>query len=198
MTSVAARARGASLALGFAIAVRQQVVYLSESRLFDNVDNAHVLRSFEGGIDDCDLFVGNRSMIDTTIDRLFELQHSYDDDKIIVSLKIKDISPAADFKRNILWRLAFSEKQIETCQIVIITASQESHFVALMPTYYLHRRKTSTHNRTHFCDSYRSMWTLHPLFAFPPEMAPFILSIAQLKGALESMRDYVKKIAQNW
>lgn len=62
------------IASGFAIAVRQQGVYLGESRLFDYANNKHFLRGFESGIADCGMYIGNRPMLGTLTNRLFELQ----------------------------------------------------------------------------------------------------------------------------
>ncbi|KAL9034962.1 MAG: hypothetical protein Q9180_005116 [Flavoplaca navasiana] len=203
MTSAGAREHGASLAIGFRIAALQQTVYLSESRVFNHADaNKHFLRGFEGGINDCGLYVGDQTLSDgTQTDKMFELDERYRDSREnpVLPIEIKTISPKGNGDANMSWSLGFSRKQYDTCQAVLVNTVKEPDLIALIPMYYIRQRiRTPAKDGDKIADHIRPLWTIHPAQAYPPEMAPFILPIAMLGRALENMRDYAIGATKLW
>ena len=203
MTSASAREHGASLALGFRIAALQQTVYLSEARVFNYAStNKHFLRGFEGGINDCGLYVGDQTLSDgTQTDKMFELDKLYrtSHEKPVLPIEIKTISPKGNGNANMAWSLSFSRKQYDTCQAVLVNTVKEPDLIALIPMHYIRQRiGNPAEDGDKIADFIRPLWTIHPAQAYPPEMAPFILPIAMLGRALESMRDYAVGATKQW
>ncbi len=181
----------------FSRAIMQQYWCLVEYRIFSEVNNIHYIRAFEGGANDCALVVDDTSLTGTLADRIFRLQRPENYNVKLVAMEIKSMSHGADNAGNVTWKVHFSKRQADVCEAVIITACEEPDLVALVPMTYvrarMNRKKTLEIN-----DLCRPLWTLHCLSPFPPSMAPFMVPLARLGRALETMRAYARGITSNW
>ena len=198
MTSEKSRLSGGSLALGFNLAILTQIAYLAESRVCKAAGhNQNFLRAFEGGQHDCGLFKGSPSLGGGTLtSKIFKLSRSYnDEDDLIIPLEVKNPGPTGDYQRNVSWRFEITESQVNRCQALIITSPKEPGFVVLLPMHY-HRQRAVNLQRGG--GTYRPLWSLHPLPAFPPEWSPFVLPMSQLVNALTNMLDYANGSTAAW
>lgn len=197
MTSLQARAKGASVSTAFFLAVRNQVAALAESRVFEHIDNDYVLRGFEFAPADLGLYVGARPARGTSTERLCELVQAHPGDKSIIPIDIKNISPKIDHTGNVGWSMIFHGTQRSLCQAVVVAAAAfEPDFVALIPMEYLRPRIGSS--GALYPETYRPLWTLHRPPAFPTEWAPFMVPLTQLGRALECMRLYAIGESHDW
>ncbi|KAL8927758.1 MAG: hypothetical protein Q9208_002174 [Pyrenodesmia sp. 3 TL-2023] len=197
-----AKARGFLVAVNqvqsFFKTITQQMSVLSEARVFEKVDNVHLIRAFEGGTTDCGLFLHDEIPSGTLADQLFELARSRRGEFVVVPIELKLAFPATDSKGNVTWRFSFSSQgQLDACQAVVVSSILAPDLVAFIPMHYIRQRGTLK-PKSLFMETARYEWALHAVPPFPPEWAPFIEPLAHLGKALECMRQYTLGVAPEW
>ncbi|KAL8869709.1 MAG: hypothetical protein Q9174_004068 [Haloplaca sp. 1 TL-2023] len=199
MASKEALAQGVNLARSFAHAGNQYTSSLSELQVFDQFSQPYFLRAFEGGQNDCGIYVGDALPGGTMTDRLFELRHHQRERRVVLPLEIKTLSPISNGHGALMWEMLFSKEQMDNTQAVIVTTPFEPEYFAFVPMKYLQPRQMSDLERWHVnMQGQRPLWTVHAPPGFPPELAPFIIPASQLGVALESMRDYAMGNTDAW
>ncbi|KAL9023902.1 MAG: hypothetical protein Q9180_008069, partial [Flavoplaca navasiana] len=173
-------------ARSFGAAVKQQYLCLVESTICRAVDNPHFIRAFEGGRNDCGMFLEDQGLTGTLTERFFR---AVDRNAPIILLEIKTVSPVADNRGNISWKIEFSTDQLRSCQAVLVASTAAPDFVALIPMHLIKKRKDLKKGIAIY-ETYRPLWSIHPPPPFPPEFAPFLVPLNQLGRALERMREY--------
>lgn len=180
----------------FLSAVRGQVAHLAEASVFRAVEGyPWVLRAVDGGANDGGIYVGRQALGSSLISRILGLSDLQEAQ--VVPFEIKNWAPCTDTWGGVFWRISFSERQLESCQFVIITSAQDCSYVALLPMH-LWLERVNTHGLGAVSDAIRPLWTIHPLPAFPPEMAPFMLPLSQLGEALDGVRDFANGFVDHW
>ncbi|KAI4125126.1 MAG: hypothetical protein LQ341_007002, partial [Variospora aurantia] len=141
MTSIAARAKGASLVKGFNGAIQAQVLALAEYQVARHASsNPNFVRAAEGGVFDCGIWVGDEALVGSMTDKFFQITSS--NRRSVVPAEIKSVTPKSDHKGNVWWRLNLSAVQYDRGGAVFITSPYEPDFVAVVPMEYIRRRTT--------------------------------------------------------
>lgn len=157
--------------------------------------NGHFVRSFEGGHNDGGLLQSRQTVQGSATERLFAAMDMDDGKAQVLPIEVKCPTARADDKSNIYWTVDFRHSQFSTCQIVIVSSIVERGFVAVFPMEIIRERIPKIEhghpgNRKirYMSASFRVMWQLHSIPAFPPEWAPFILPMPALGSALARIR----------
>ncbi|KAL8657104.1 MAG: hypothetical protein Q9226_002256 [Calogaya cf. arnoldii] len=172
-------------ARSFSAAVKQQYLYLVESTICRAVDNPHFIRAFEGGRNDCGMFLEDQELTGTLTERFFRAVSS---NAPIILMEIKTVSPVADNRGNISWKIEFSKEQLKSYQVVLVASTAAPDFVALIPMHLIKQRKDLKEGKAIY-ETYRPLWSIHPPPLFPPEFSPFLVPLKQLGRALECIRE---------
>lgn len=185
---------------------RGAVAYLAEARVCQLGIEAHsnFLRSSEGGANDCGLFMESELPEMSATDRLFSLQESPASKRNnVVTLEIKDLSPRADGRANIYWSCSITIGQAKTAQVFILTSAAEPDYIAFIPAFYFHDKRTVAYlstagNLDAAFWSVRAAWTVHPLPAFPLELSPCMLPLGKIKAALSNFYAFASGDIDCW
>ena len=180
--------------------LRNDAAYLAEARICVTANaspeiSQHFVRAFEGGTVDCAISLSPKPLHGTMTDKTYQV---YEDGEEILPLDVKDITSIYQ-KRAVLWNFRVSGNQAMHCQVFILGATADPNFVAILPRSLFWSQLTrepkdqNIHSR-----SFRPYWTLHPLPAFPPEYAPFMVSISGLGRALSDLRTALIDSSQPW
>lgn len=200
MTSIAARAKGASLVKGFNGAIQAQVLALAEYQVTRHASsNPNFVRAAEGGVFDCGIWVGDEALVGSMTDKFFQITGS--NRRSVVPAEIKSVTPKSDHKGNVWWRINLSAVQYDRGGAIFITSPYEPDFVAVVPMEYIRRRTTRrSGDRIQLLEfkGFRPDWTLHAMPAFPPELHPFMMPINRLGDAVGAIRDFTKGTSQSW
>ncbi|KAL8991011.1 MAG: hypothetical protein Q9177_000468 [Variospora cf. flavescens] len=200
MTSIAARAKGASLVKGFNGAIQAQVLALAEYQVARHASsNPNFVRAAEGGVFDCGIWVGDEALVGSMTDKFFQITSS--NRRSVVPAEIKSVTPKSDHKGNVWWRINLSAVQYDRGGAVFITSPYEPDFVAVVPMEYIRRRTTRrSGDRIQLLEfkGFRPDWTLNAMPAFPPELHPFMMPINRLGDAVGAIRDFTRGTSQSW
>ena len=170
--------------------IRNQVAYCLQAQVCQvaTETNPHFVTSFEGGRNDGGVLLGSIAIGDDITERYVTTVDTDNGEQDVVTVEVKSLSPRADTNKSVTWGYRFTQSQLDSCQAVILISPKDPDYVALVPIHCIRHNERST--RTVFVSQpFRPLWTLHPLPAFPPELAPFIRPLAQLGEALAHMRD---------
>ena len=96
-------------------ATRTCVAYLAEARKrgFASQSCPSFIRAFEGGVTDCGLNLGPEFSKGDPVGKLLFILEADDPYARFIPMKVKDIAPVADHKRNLYWVYTFTRHQVQ-------------------------------------------------------------------------------------
>ncbi|KAL8883029.1 MAG: hypothetical protein Q9198_000067 [Flavoplaca austrocitrina] len=151
----------------------------------------YFIKAFEGGQLDCGLSLEDRVFpASSPTNRVFAAFDSGAGSVLMIGIECKDLGPHSDGWGNVKWGIGMSDVQWEHVQVVIISSgAYEPEMVVVLPRHYLYQPRPKG---SYGMRGFRAYWILHPLPAFPPELAPFIVPLTRLGEALEAIRKYAR------
>lgn len=155
------------------------------------------IQAFEGGQVDCGLILESSQTRDgpgSTSPNSQRLMHytKYGIEKNLPILpgEIKSATPCSDKSGclKVMWE--FTKQQWDKAAIVILGSIKDVNVIAMLPMAILHHIRASELPLFRIAvyedfvqvesTKVRPIWTLHPLAAFPAELAPFLLPLNQV------------------
>lgn len=162
------------------------------------------VQAFEAGNIDCGLVLDQRKadLLDYTTlntERLMLFtEYGVQKSTPIIPLEIKSANPCFQHTGNALTTWCFSNEQWKKAEVAILVSIKDPKSIGMVPMKILRRNDKSRspmfnclsrEKRTWLSSiSIRPMWTLHPLAAFPPELAPFMLPLDELGQAFGDIK----------
>ncbi|KAL8782348.1 MAG: hypothetical protein Q9213_005469 [Squamulea squamosa] len=183
-------------------AIKGQVIALAQAQVAHHASqNNNFLEAFEGGAADYAIYIGDDTLEGDATDKFFALRRFHQ--RLFVGLDNKVVTLRSDHRGNLFWSSKISAEQYKSVEALIISSTQEPAFVAVIPMAYIRRAvgKASINQGEQVkivWEYYRPLWALQSFPAFPSSMAPFMLPIIQLPGAIEAIRKYAKGLASAW
>lgn len=185
----------------YANGLQSLVAFLAEARIrqlaAEKVD--FFVEGLEAGVNDCAIYAGPGTLQNRggAAHTLFVQLPSHRGEKVFGPLDLKLCTARSDSKKGIQFAIHINPGQRLSCQAIIIVSPKEPDFAILVPLIYLPERNSEI-RETVVLSSFRPLWTLYPLPAFPPEYTPFIFPLAWVQSALEDMQAYFNRSSDLW